>query len=58
MDDNPSSSDARPEREPLRPEREIYIRLDPYTILAADLAEWVLAQREAMIRRATQANQR
>lgn len=58
MDDNPSSSDARPEREPLRPDREIYVRLDPDTIRLADALEKALVRREAMIRRATQTNQR
>lgn len=58
MADNSSSFDTRPEREPLRPDREIYVRLDPDTIRAADLAEWIITQWEDMIRRSTQTNQR
>lgn len=58
MADNLSSFDARPEWEPLRPDREIYVRLDPDAIRLADALEKALVQREAMIRRATQTNQR
>lgn len=56
MADNPSSLDSRPEREPLRPEREIYVRMDPDIIRAAEAAERMIAQWQAAIRRSTRTN--
>ena len=56
MADNPSSLDSRPEREPLRPEREIYVRMDPDTIRAAEAAERMLKQWEDIIRHSVRTN--
>lgn len=48
---NPSVSDSRPERETRRADREIYVRMDPDIIRAAEAAERIIANQDAIIRR-------
>ena len=56
MANNPSSLDTRPERETRRREREIYVRMDPDIIRAADAAERIIAHWQSTIRRSTRTN--
>lgn len=51
MTNNPSSPDSRPERETRRTDLEIYVRLDPDIIRAAEAAERIIANQDAIIRR-------
>ena len=48
---SPDRPDSQPERETRRTDREIYVRLDPDIIRAAEAAERIIANQDAIIRR-------
>lgn len=51
---SPDSLDSRPERETRRTDQEIYVRMDPDIIRAAEAAERIIANQDAIIRRSVQ----
>lgn len=57
MTNNPSPPDSRPERETRRADREIYVRMDPDIVRAAQAAERIIANQDAIIRRSIRSEQ-